>query len=327
MAQSYANGGGSGNRIGGIDMVLTGSFHIGAGNTTEGKYEFIDGLQTNGQFWFNGGTGYELVFDFREARVIDEAKWYQDNATSHGVWQWRGWNGSSWVNIGSTFTLGGSATQTQTTLNGNVTAYTKYSLLQISGSASNSPFLREIEFQIDTPPSQSYFNTGGQGVRTGGVVTVTTTATMGGGTSITALVNGSAFLNGTSACFWNSGQSAIQVKFDFGSTGHKITEIKQMWASVSPPTYTAQGGTWDVLGSDDDSTYWSVATGFTLGGAERSYWDLSANPYGYRYYKFVQQSGTTNNTDDYAEVAFQIGTGGAHPAGNVANKNNLIIVN
>jgi hypothetical protein len=309
MATSYANGGGTGNRLGGIEVTLTGSFHLGAGNTTNNKYEIIDGSNVNQNFWFNGGTGYELVFDFGEARVIDEAKWYQDNATTHGTWQWRGWNGSSWVNIGSTFTLGGTA-QVHTQLNGNTTAYTKYSLLQTAGSASNSPFIREIEFKIDPPPTLSYFNTGGCADRTAGIPTITTDATLGTGT-INNLIDGGMIEGASDSISFGSGQSGKSIKLDFGSSAVKqITAIRAFWAASGT---TAQGGLWKVAGSDDDTTYVDIVTGLTLGGAAFQLFDLSSNIYGYRYYKIINTSGTTSNVDFFRELAFQIGDGTQNP--------------
>jgi hypothetical protein len=71
-----------------------------------------------------------------------------DTADSHGTWKWQGSNDdSSYTDIGSSFTLGGSTTQTQTELNGNVTAYRYYKLLGVSGTCTDTPYLEEIEFK------------------------------------------------------------------------------------------------------------------------------------------------------------------------------------
>lgn len=148
MAQSYANAGGSGDRRGPI--VITTTATAGAGGVTN----LIDGAQANAYWWNPGGqTGREIRFDFNAVRLVTEAKWYQDNATTHGTWQWQGSpDGSAWTNIGATFTLGGTA-QVITTLSGNVTAYRYYRMLQTAGGTSTSPYLREIEFLIDDPPA------------------------------------------------------------------------------------------------------------------------------------------------------------------------------
>jgi hypothetical protein len=315
MAQSYSNGGGSGNRIGGIDLTLAGSFHLGSGITTEVQYELLDGLTTfPTNTWFNGGTGYSFIHDFHEARVIDEARFRQSDASTHGTWVWRGSNnGSSWTDIGPStgFTLGGSTAQLHTSMNGNTTAYRYYGLFQLSGSASSSPYLIEIEFQIDTPPALSYFNTGGQGDRSAGIPTVTTTATLsGGGASVmTPTVDGSVKQNTTNAVYFNAGQTLRDIKFDFGvGVRKRITELKAIWSGT-----TAQGGTWEITGSDDYANFSTVYYSGSFGGAVRQAISLSGNAYGYRYYRIRQTSGSTTNTDNLEEFAFQIGTGSADP--------------
>jgi hypothetical protein len=312
MATSYANGGGTGNRLGGIEITLTGSFHLGAANTTNNKYEIIDGVNANQQFWFNGGSGYALTFDFGEARVIDEAKWYQSDATNHGNFKWQGSNdNSSYTDIGVAFALGGAATQTHTQLNGNTTAYRYYRLLQTGTTASSSPFIREIEFKIDTPPTLSFFNTGGCADRTAGIPTITTDATLGTGT-INNLIDGGMLEAAADSISFGAGQSGKSIKLDFGVSAVKqITAIRAFWALAGT---TAQGGTWKVSGSDDDVTYVDIVTGLTLGGVAYTLYDLSTNAYGYRYYKILNTSGTTSSTDFFKELAFQIGDGVQNPA-------------
>jgi hypothetical protein len=178
MAQSYSNPGGTGNRNTTITVTTTATLGTGSiGN-------IIDGTQSNNLWWTNGQTGREVKFDFGagNTRLITEAKWYQDATSSHGTWQWQGSNdNTSWDNIGATFTLGGIATQTQTTLSGNTTRYRYYRLLQSSGATSSSPFLREIEFLIDdgTAPAAGVVN------QTLAALTVAATATLTGAAAIT----------------------------------------------------------------------------------------------------------------------------------------------
>src|SRR5262245_13996556 len=108
MAQSYTNPGGSGNRTSSITVTTTAT--AGSGSVTA----LVDGdLSSLSYFWSNGQSGRELKFQFAAARLITEAKWYQADGTNHGTWQWQGSpDNSAWTNIGSTFTLGGSTTQT-----------------------------------------------------------------------------------------------------------------------------------------------------------------------------------------------------------------------
>ena len=95
-----------------------------------------------------GTSGLEIKFNFTTAILITEAKWYQDLTTSIGVWRWQGsQDGASWTNIGSSFTLGGSTTQTQTELNGNTTLFIYYRLLGVSGSTSSAEWNEEIQFK------------------------------------------------------------------------------------------------------------------------------------------------------------------------------------
>jgi hypothetical protein len=143
MTQSYTNPGGSGNRSGHI--LVTGTF------TFNGPIAaLVNGTQVD-EFWWNSGqSGVELRFDFGDPRCITEAKWYQANTSTHGNWKWQGSsNGTTWTDIGAVFSLGGATTQTITTLSGNTNFFRYYRLLNVSGSTSNSPYLREVEFAID----------------------------------------------------------------------------------------------------------------------------------------------------------------------------------
>jgi len=150
MATSYSNPGGTGDRRALIPMTTTGGF---AGTVNN----LIDGTQID-NVWFSGAaTDYLFQFDFDGVAggsgakvVIDEAKWYQSTANSHGDFQWEASNdASSWVAIGSSFNLGGTLTQTMTSLSGNTTAYRYYRMRGVAGFVSASPYLREIEFKVE----------------------------------------------------------------------------------------------------------------------------------------------------------------------------------
>jgi hypothetical protein len=146
MTQSYTNSGGTGNRTSSITVTTTAS--IGAGSIGN----LVNGSQANDLWWTANQTLREIRFNLAGTgftRCINEAKWYQDVASTHGDWKWQGSNdGSTWTDIGATFTLGGTL-QTMTTLSGNTNFWKIYRLLQVSGVTSNSPWLREIEFSID----------------------------------------------------------------------------------------------------------------------------------------------------------------------------------
>lgn len=124
---------------------------------------WVDGsiVQDGTHCWYPdaiaSASGKVIQFDFSAPTVIDEATSYQGGAypesiaATRGVWRWQGWNGS-WVNIGSSFTLGGMAVQVHDQLRSNTVAYTKYRLLGVSGAVSDWGWMQEIEFREDAPP-------------------------------------------------------------------------------------------------------------------------------------------------------------------------------
>lgn len=114
--------------------------------------------------WVNGVTSGETTTYFANAivvgptqwvefatvgsRQVTEARFYQQNSSPHGMWQWQGWNGSAWVDIGLPFLLGGSTFQVQTSLNGNLNSYTKYRIAGVTGLTSGSPYVYEFQFRV-----------------------------------------------------------------------------------------------------------------------------------------------------------------------------------
>lgn len=262
-SQAYTNPGGEGNRL-----LITFS-----GTGTGNIFSMVDGSITasssypGGWFWDSGLSNQDITLDFFAARIIDEAKWYQSNSATHGDWKWQGsMDDTSYTDIGTSFTLGGSTTQTQTQLNGNTTAYRFYRLHQVSGSTSNSPFLEEIEFKIDdasTMPgtgTTSYANPGGTGDRS----RIFTTATAGGSTYYFKMLDGS-LVPATSpvatpgSWFWNSGQSTRSITFDFFNK--RVVDEAKWYQSTSGDSH----GDWKWQGSNDNSAYTDIGTSFTLG--------------------------------------------------------------
>ena len=142
MATSYANTGGTGNRTAIITVTVTGGF---SGSPSV----LVNGDLVTNNIWFSGTTA--IQFEFTEfKKIIDEAKFYQQLTTSHGTWKWQGSdNGSTWTDIGGTFTLGGVTVQTFTTLGGNTAEYKYYRLLLVSGATSTAPYIYEFEFKTE----------------------------------------------------------------------------------------------------------------------------------------------------------------------------------
>lgn len=150
---SYDNNGGTGDRR----TIVTISSNVSSTGTLS---NLLDGLFQDNFYWAVQSVTSSLYikFDFGTAKLITEAKYYQNATNSQGVWQWQGSNNdSTWDDIGATFTLGGVATQTITELSGNTTSYRYYRLLGVSGKTSAAPWVREFEFKINdvtSPPAQ-----------------------------------------------------------------------------------------------------------------------------------------------------------------------------
>ena len=144
--------------------------HGGGGTASQ----LVNGSAAN-EFWWNGGSGATLTFDLGTAKVIKQARWKQSNSSTHGTFKWQGSNdGTTYSDIGGTFTLGGATVQVHTSLIDNATAYRYYRLTQTAGSTSNSPFLQEVEFYIEGAtkdlPDGSYRYPCGGGSDVGGDV-------------------------------------------------------------------------------------------------------------------------------------------------------------
>lgn len=308
---SYANAGGTGDRTASITVT---SNVLNSGTPSN----LVDGASadnsTDSCDFFTNANGAWILFDFGAAtyKVIDEITWYQSTTATHGTWCVDGSvDGKDFDELKSSFTLGGSVGANVISFT-NTGGYRYYRLRQTiaSGNVSSSPWLREVEFKIAAGSAatlgnaSTYARYGGVGDRTG-FVTVTTTATLGGGT-IDNLVDGSrlnnaAVDNGTFAIFFNAGQSTREIKFDFGAGfSPKIQEIT--WFQDG----TQNHGTWKFAGSNDDSSYTDLATGMTLGGAvETTYSGMSGNTTAYRYYKLIQTAGTTSSSPWIRECWFK----------------------
>lgn len=146
-APSYANPGGTGARSSLITIAQT------SANVFINPSLLIDGNTSGAGNYLNGTPDGEWIrFDFATSKIIDEAKFYQSSAATHGTWKFQGSaDASSWSDVGTSFTLGGTTTQTITELNGNTADYRYYRMIKVSGSTNNGPWTYEMEFQIGTP--------------------------------------------------------------------------------------------------------------------------------------------------------------------------------
>lgn len=170
----------------------------------------------------------------------------------------------------------------------------------------------------------SYANPGGTGDRTS-IITVTTTATLAGGSPpISGLVDG--INSNTGAPFWTAGQTLRTITFDFGPTLFKQVIDEAKWYQNG----TSAHGTWRWEASDDGSSWTPISANFTLDGGSTGavIGDLSANTTGYRYYRLAQQSGTTSATPWLREIEFKIEQGDplAGDGGGLGDQNPIVNV-
>jgi hypothetical protein len=90
------------------------------------------------------------TFQFPDARIINEARWFQDISGSHGTWEWQASNNDAlWTPISPGFTLDGVPAGTNMgDLSANIAPYIYYRMQQTAGVTSATPWIREIEFRI-----------------------------------------------------------------------------------------------------------------------------------------------------------------------------------
>jgi len=257
-ATSYGNPFGSGDRSAALNSItgITVFSNLAYGGTGSNPNSLFNGSNANVNYFNNGQSSGYLGFAFQNYYVIDEVKWYQSGTQTHGTWQWEGMcalgaacDGTTWTSIGNTFTLGGATTQTQTTLNGNTTAYRYYRLRITAGATSNGPYLQEIEFQIDTGTAGSV-TTFATGDRTASI-TVTTAGLACSPAS--KLVDG----NTGTTCYMNSGtlNGSQYIRFQFLSA-KKVDDA--FWLQNANSVASTPNGVWQWQGSNDGSGWSNI---------------------------------------------------------------------
>ncbi len=150
----------------------------------------------------------------------------------------------------------------------------------------------------------AYTNSGGQGNRTGSI-TVTTTVTLAGGTINNLVDGGFADNNSDSAPFNVQTVAGLYIKFDFGVGASKVIDEAKFYQSGS-----TSHGTWKWQGSDNDSSWTDIGGTFSLQGDTSglpALTTLNGNITGYRYYRLLGVSGSTNLSPWNREIEFQIG--------------------
>ena len=143
----------SGDRTASITVTISaGTQAVGSTGPASNLVDGASADNNTDSIFFTGGAaaaGAYLRFDFGASVKIVEATWAQSTNASHGVWIWQGCQ-SAWAgcqDIGTSFTLGGSAPQTQTSLAVNGQGFRYYQLIGVSGTTSSAPWIREITFK------------------------------------------------------------------------------------------------------------------------------------------------------------------------------------
>jgi hypothetical protein len=111
-----------------------------------------DSNGTTGSASFDSGwTDLVLQFDFRPSgfkQRITELQWVQNNNVGQGNYDFEGSDdGVTWTSIRTNFDLVSGSSFNITTFT-NLNYYYFYRLVQVSGSTSNSPWLKEVYFKI-----------------------------------------------------------------------------------------------------------------------------------------------------------------------------------
>ena len=294
--QNYHNRGARGDRSSLITVTTDATVATGAiGDIVNGSRVGTLGLT-------QGESSKNIKFQFDEAKIVTEAIWRQSQNDTHGTWKWRGSTDDvSYTDIGNAFRLGYTPLQRHIELASNTTAYTYYKLEQVSGVIDSSPYIVEVEFKISTSSgaedgNEYYDNPDGSGYRSDDVE-IQTDLTLGGTGLPKDLINGRPT---TDQAWLGAGQTSGE--FIFGFKRRKvITELK--WYQ----DIAASQGTWQLAGSNDNSTYTNIGSTFALGGtATTTVTAPSANTTAYRFYRLKLTSGTTSSSSYLREIEFKI---------------------
>lgn len=189
---------------------------------------------------------------------------------------------------------------TDATLNNvNITNLTAYNRTVIRYNASN---YIELVSLPPTTTAPSYENSGGRGDRTG-IITVSTTFTLNGGSVPSQYVNGK---NGTvfDNLYFNADPtpSGKYMRFDFGS--QKIVTEARWFQDITTSHANIK---WQ--GSNDQSSWTDIGSTFRLGGAtQQLHTQLNGNTNAYRYYQFIATDNTygMSNSPYTYEIDFKL---------------------
>lgn len=151
----------------------------------------------------------------------------------------------------------------------------------------------------------SYSNPGGTGNRTS-LITITTTATLGGGTIDNFIDGVDSSNNSTDAWFWNGGQTLREIELDFTPSGFLQIIDEMQWFQQFAQTH----GTWKIQ-AWNGSSWIDLLTGQNPGGALSVTTHTYSNSTAYLKYKWVQTAGSTSSGPWIQELKLKIEQGAA----------------
>lgn len=203
VAASYSNYLGSGRRTGKI--VFTSTFTWAGGIPDN----ILDGTGSNTAWLGASQTSGYLEFDFKTPVVITEFTWTQSGAGSQGSFKWQKWDGASWVDVGSPFTLGATTSTVVTAMSAETDYCTKFRITKTTGATTSSPYVTSITFKIGYPEV---------GVPSSGITSITpNSGPASGGTAVT--IAGLGFTGATGATIGGSAIGSFTVVSDTSITG------------------------------------------------------------------------------------------------------------
>lgn len=159
---SYSNPGGSGDRSASVAVTWDSLWE--ADSPAKNAQALVNGNQTDQSnqtpklLWGNY-TGAWLQFNFGSPKVISQFRTYLSpagfsNTVGAGLWKWQAFNGSSWIDVSSTFYWYVNSTAPHV-VNATVTgSYQLYRMLCVDLTGGNpndtNTWFYEVEFQIVT---------------------------------------------------------------------------------------------------------------------------------------------------------------------------------
>lgn len=159
---SYANAGGQGDRTASITVTYSGSWSVNPSSGLVNGSTSTAGQAVNSHLTAASGQSITFYFGSGSNKVIQEVSCYggSGSSSSWGTWKWQGSNdGSSWTDVGSSFTLsqtaGASFVVGTGVLTSNTTGYDYWRLQGVSGTATDDDGICEFTFKIAAGPLTS----------------------------------------------------------------------------------------------------------------------------------------------------------------------------